>query len=369
MRTRTETRTRPLDKTVGDKTHTIPEDYDVHVPVVPRDWDAIALSGVRTATTVAVLGVMAWGTASIGDLLSRVAPSWVAYTVAGVFDLAWIVCMILEWLARDEPDRASVPRKAGWAALAVSMSLIGLHGYVLDRVDGVESALSIGIGGALVAAIIKSLWSVVMGFTAIKLSVEDQRWLAAERAEVSTELAMTAARRRLAKTRARIHAERLALGQDIRLELDTTPLLSEVRPVSQDTRDAVEVHLSRVMDIPQDMLSRPVVQDRTPEVRVDLDRTGHGQDTETDTDTRQDRTGQDTDVHVRPRTVVPIGQASSVQSHVLSLLDTTPDMDGTAIRASVRDKFPNASESGMAKAITRARNTIRQSNGIKEAGR
>ena len=317
MLTRTLRRTRQVSRTVGGKTHEVDKTFETDVPVVPKDWDAIAMSAVRAGTTLAVLGAMAWSTVSIGDLLSRVAPVWTAYTVAGVFDLAWIVCMILEWLARNDPERASLPRKAGWAALAISMGLIGLHGWVLDHLDGVEGALGVGIGGALVSAIAKSMWSVVMDFGAVELSEEDRGWLKAERAEVGTELAMTRERRQLARTRSTVRAERLALGQDtgepVQLTAHQVVLDRETEPV-------------------------PAVQDRTP----------------------------------RPRTVVPIERAVSVSSYVLSLLDETPDMDGTDIRTRVRSRFgQDTSESGIAKAITRARSAIKNTGNTEyeETGR
>jgi len=355
MRTRTERRTRMVSRTVGDKTHPVSQEYEVQVPVVPTDWDAVALSTVRAATTLSVLGAMAWSTVSIGDLLSMVAPSWVAYTVAGVFDLAWIVCMILEWLGRYDPARARIPRRAGWSALGISMVLIAGHGYAYGVLNGHgRSFLAVGIGGALVSAIAKSMWSVVMNHTAVKLSAEHEEWLAAERAETGTELALTAERRRLARTRDSIEAERRALGQDTTPEPD----VQDIRPepdgtlsasLDTDKEKAVRA-LAKAMDIPVELFGL----DRTAGQDTDS-RTGHGQPDRTRTAGQDGRTGRPD----RTRTVVPLDRTRSVSSYVLSLLSEAPDMDGTAVRTAVRLEFPGASEDSIAKAITRTRLKIR----------
>lgn len=337
MRYRTRRETRQVDKTVGGKTHSVDKSYDRAVPVVPRDWDDIALSSVRVATTLSVLGAMSWSTTSIGSLLSMIAPTWVAYTVAGVFDLAWIVCMILEWLCRDDPEKASLPRTAGWVALAISMALIAGHGYAYGF-------LAVGIGGALVSAIAKSMWSVVMSFSAVELDEESRGWLRAEKQDVGTQLAMTHARRRLTRAQDRIETERLALGQDPVLELeqtasrvlgqdarqdtDTTPLLPEPVVLSDDEKTRAVRALAKAMDIPVRLFGLPdETPDRTP-ARQDKDRTQ-------DTVVRLDRV--------------------SVQSTVNRLYRQDPDMDGTDIRSAVRDIHgQDTSEASIAKAITRS---------------
>jgi hypothetical protein len=276
---------------------------------------------------------MSWATVSIGDLLSRVAPGWVSYTVAGVFDLAWIVCMVLEWLARNDPRRAALPRKAGWAALTISMLLITLHGRM-------EGFLAIGIGGALVSFIAKSMWSVVMGFTAVRLSEESLGWLQAEREEVGTELAMTHERRKLIRERDKIETERRALGQDTAPELpsgtwlsqDETPLLPEPAVLSEDEKTKAVRALARAMDIPVNLFGLSETRDRTPATAPAV----------------RDRT---------PATVVHLDRLGrpSVQSTVNKLYQQDPDMDGTDVRLSVRSVHgQDTSESSIAKAITRS---------------
>src|SRR3972149_3770615 len=128
MKYRTEERTRMVPETRDGRTHMIPQPYKVDLPVALRDWDAIALTAVHTAAALAVAGAVTWSTVAIGDLLSGVAPVWTSYLVAGVFDLAWITCMVLEWLSRYDQDRARLPVVCGWLALALSVTLIVVHG-------------------------------------------------------------------------------------------------------------------------------------------------------------------------------------------------------------------------------------------------
>lgn len=302
MKHRTQRGTRFVDKTVGDKTHRVPQEYDRTVPVVPRDWDEIALRTVRAGTTLSVLGAMTWATVAIGALLSMTAPAWVAYTVAGVFDLAWVVCMLLEWLAKHDPERAKLPRRAGWAALVISMSLITVHGGLLDL-------WAVGAGGALVSFIAKSMWSVVMNFTAVELDPETREWLKAERREVGAEQALTHERRSLARTQSVLALEKRTLG----------------------------------LDVPVVRLDTPAVpRDSGQRVPVGTAPSGPG------------------GVHVQSPVPppVPVLSPDSVSGTVLSLLMNDPAMSGTDIRTSVLSVLPTASEDSIAKAITRGRKRI-----------
>lgn len=208
MKTRTEWRTRLVPHTRNGQTQMVPDEYSVDVPQVPRDWDNIALRAVTLFATVAVLGAVVWSAVSIGDLLSHVAPPWAAYTVAGVFDLAWIVCNILEWISRFDRDRAQVPMIAGWVALVVSMVLISIHGHV-------EDALTIGIAGAFVSLIAKGIWTVVMHFHSVKLDPKDIAFMRQRRAETTMQAAHISEDRRLSRMQDKMMAQRLSLGQPV----------------------------------------------------------------------------------------------------------------------------------------------------------
>lgn len=184
------------------RTHT----YDEAVRL-PRDADAAVWRGALGITALVVAGAITWSTVSIGSLLAYAAPVWTSYLVAAVFDLAWITCMMLEYLARFDPAKAAWPRNAGWAFLAVSMSLIVLHGAL----HGGGRALAAGIAGAFVALLSKAMWHLTMRHKAVRMDAPTAAWLAAEANEAGAALAVTARMRELNRSRARVAAERAAL--------------------------------------------------------------------------------------------------------------------------------------------------------------
>ncbi|MFF3204553.1 protein transporter Sec31 [Streptomyces sp. NPDC002962] len=205
MRVRTETRERVVPKTIDGKTHDVTERFSVDVPVPPPDRDAQALIAVITLAAVIVAGAVVWSTVAIGGLLSMTSPPWIAYGIAAVFDAAWIGFMVLEWINRYDAVRARLPRRAGWAALCLSMTLIAAHGAV-------HGSLGVGLAGAAVSLVAKGFWAVVMKATGAELDPASAQWAAAERAEVHAEMATVAVRRQLARTRARIREEESALA-------------------------------------------------------------------------------------------------------------------------------------------------------------
>ena len=119
-----------MTDSIDGRTHQVPQQYQVPVSRPPRDWDRIVLVAATTATALVVVAAVAWSTASIGDLLALAVPRPVAYGAASVFDLAWIGCMAIEWLARYDRDRAYPAHIAGNIALLVSMAAVGTHGWL-----------------------------------------------------------------------------------------------------------------------------------------------------------------------------------------------------------------------------------------------
>lgn len=234
---RTVTRMVPVER--DGKTHLVPQALPV-----PRDWDAVALNAAVTAAALAVAGAITWSTVAIGGLLSGVAPVWAAYLVAGVFDLAWIVCLILEWRCRFDRERAALPVACGWIALTLSVSLITLHGasnggvaLMAGTVDWSGRGTVLGACGGAVSVIAKGMATVVMRHTSVALDPASEAWLTAERADVNSALAVTAARRQLTRTQARTAAEALALSagqpdtwtvqQDRTQDSETVPVMSQ----------------------------------------------------------------------------------------------------------------------------------------------
>jgi hypothetical protein len=174
------------------------------VPAPPRDWDHIILNAVTAGVVVFLAVSVVWTAASIGALLSQAAPAWIAYAVAAGFDLAWIMCLGLEWVARHDRDRAAVPRKAGILFLLISMAAVGVHGW--------QTAVAVGIFGALVAALAKGLWAVVLRYRHTDLPEPVRDVLHQERAELGLEIALAQHQRTALRTRAQLAAYRAALG-------------------------------------------------------------------------------------------------------------------------------------------------------------
>ncbi|MDT0469681.1 hypothetical protein [Streptomyces gibsoniae] len=173
-------------------------------PAVPRDWDHIILNAVTVGAVVFLAVSVVWTAASVGALLSQAAPAWVAYAVAAGFDLVWVMCLGLEWVARHDRERAAVPRKAGFLFLLISMSAVGVHGW--------HTAAAVGIFGAVVAALAKGLWAVVLRYRHVDLPEPVRDVLTQERAELGLEIVLAQHQRTALRTRAQLAAYRAALG-------------------------------------------------------------------------------------------------------------------------------------------------------------
>lgn len=204
MKTRRITRERLVPHTVDGKTRMVTDTVTIDVPVPPRDWDRAVLTGVTTIAALVLTASVVWSTASIGDLLARVVIAPAAYGAAVVFDLVWIACMAIEWLARYDAERAALPRKAGHAALAIAMGAVGAHGWLSGYVV-------IGIVGAVVSCLAKGLWTVLLGHQAPPLDARTREFIRQELAEAGASLALIPARRRVQRAQALVHAERIAL--------------------------------------------------------------------------------------------------------------------------------------------------------------
>lgn len=204
MKTRPVERTRLVPHTINGQTEMVLDRYTVDLPVPPRDWDRTVLTAVTATAGLLVVAAIVWSTASIGDLLARVTIAPAAYAAAIAFDLAWILCMAVEWLARYDPPRAELPRNMGHGALLVAMLAVGSHGWLVGQ-------HAIGIIGAVVSGIVKMLWTIVLRHHAKPLDDKTQQWVDAQRAQAGGELAMVAINRELTRARGQVSAERYAL--------------------------------------------------------------------------------------------------------------------------------------------------------------
>lgn len=205
-RTRTVERSRLVPHTIDGTTHLVLDRYKEDVPLPPRDWDRIVLTGVTAAAAVIGVASILWSTASIGSLLDLVVPlTLAAYAAALVFDLAWLSCMALEWLARYDQERAALPRRAGYVALGIAMGAVGAHGWISGEV-------AIGCVAATVSGLAKVMWTVVLRHHAKPLDSHTQQWVDAERAKAGGRLAMVSVRRELTRAEQAVAAERAAIS-------------------------------------------------------------------------------------------------------------------------------------------------------------
>ncbi|MFJ2478013.1 hypothetical protein ACIOWI_34460 [Streptomyces sp. NPDC087659] len=202
MKFKTEKRQRTIAHTRDGITHDVTEPYDVRIPVLPADWDQHAIKAavavVALLTTVAVV----WSTYSIGALLD----GGMGYAAAAVFDAAWIVNVLMEYLARFDPAKRSFSKKVGWLLLAATMGSIFWHGLLVGSV-------ALGVVGAGVSLFAKVLWMGIMRFINRDLSEADQQWVKAEMSRANAQLAIAGVRRQVARAESRAALELLAAEQ------------------------------------------------------------------------------------------------------------------------------------------------------------
>ncbi|MFE2346461.1 MFS transporter [Kitasatospora cineracea] len=182
----------------------VPEEYTVQVP---RDWERAVLAGVAAGTSLLLILAVTWSTASIGALLALSGVlTAIAYGVAACFDLAWIICMALEWLARYDRRKAKPPMIAGFIALAISMAAITTHSIMARGKTGI----AVGIVGALVSLIAKGIWTLAIRHTSKPLSPIAQQYVIRRQAAAGAELAMATVERQLTRSRHQLDAYREA---------------------------------------------------------------------------------------------------------------------------------------------------------------
>ncbi len=202
-RTRTTRQTELVPVTRDGKTHMAPRTVTVDQPLPPRDWDQIVLTAVTGVAITVGAGCIAWSTSAIGHLLTTAAHPAIAYGGAATFDLLWMTCLALEWLARYEPDKATGPQIAGYLGLAIAVGAL-----ITEGARG--GHLAAGIVGAAISVGVKALWALVLRHHAKTLDPDTQQWVELEMAEVGGELALAAVRRRLARSRQQLAAHTAA---------------------------------------------------------------------------------------------------------------------------------------------------------------
>ena len=212
----------------------------------PLTPDEIVLRAVGAATALVVLGALVWSTVSVGAMLNAVAPAWAAYMIAAIFDLTWIVAMATEYVLRFEPARQRVPKTIGWISLLISMAAIFTHGALLNLPW-------IGAFGAVVSALAKGLWWLLMFATSRRLDNDTQAWLTLELGEVHAKRAEQMALAKVERER-----ERYALNQPAdrpQITVDRPSVQAQSTPVQAADQPVTQIETS-----PEPALAQPVNQ-------------------------------------------------------------------------------------------------------------
>lgn len=228
------------------------------VPVLPRDVDAILTKGALGMALLLTAASIAWSTYAIGSLLGAT----VGYIAAGVFDAAWLTCLALEYLARYDKDRRTLPRNLGWMLLAGTMAAIGVHGYQ-------TGGIPVAIVGAAVSAFAKVLWHAVLRQLSPELSDEDRQWLSVQSSKAHTKAAVATVQRTAARIEGRAALELLAIERD-RMQVAEAfglPLESTYHQVDSVTREEIPVSQS---EVPREVHAQ-VTADVIEEVEEDYD--------------------------------------------------------------------------------------------------
>ncbi|MFF7459621.1 hypothetical protein [Kitasatospora sp. NPDC008115] len=176
---------------------------EVRTPVLPRDWDRTALRVAVGLVLALTLVSVVWSTVSIGALLK----GGVGYAAASIFDVAWAVCLILEWMARYEPQKRSFPRGLGWGLLVCTMAAIGAHGVLMTH------SIAAAVVGAGVSLFAKVLWLGVLQHIDRDLDADDQALVEAQKSRAYTTLALSSTRRQVARVEQYAALELLAMEQ------------------------------------------------------------------------------------------------------------------------------------------------------------
>ena len=179
---------------------TVPVKHKLPMPAMPRDWDRAALRAVTAIVLVLTVGVVTWSTWTIGQLLG----GGVGYVVAPIFDAAWAVCLLLEWMSRFDPAKRKFPRLLGWGLLVLTMGALFWHGAI-------HHSWSMAVVGAAVSLVGKALWWGVQTHIDRELSEEDQQWVTAQISEANAQMAVASVRRQAARVRHQAAAEILAM--------------------------------------------------------------------------------------------------------------------------------------------------------------
>jgi len=217
MKFQTVTRKIMGEYTRNGVTHPVEQTEAIKVPKFAADWQTIGLRAAVTVVLALTTIAIVWSTHSIGNLLN----GGIGYLVAVIFDAAWGVALLLEYLARYDKAKRTFPTRLGWVLLVATMGAIFWDGAMIGD-------WAMAVVGAFVSLFAKVLWLGVMKHIYAELSLEDAQWLAAEKSAADTEVAHAIMRRQTEqrKQTARLQlmameAERNRLMTDLGLDVPT----------------------------------------------------------------------------------------------------------------------------------------------------
>lgn len=198
-----------LNSLTGHRTYTragITVTRPVDLPPLPRDWQMI---GLRFAIVLAIgmMGVaIVWSTYSIGTLLG----GGIGFAAAVVFDVSWIIVLVLEYLSRFDEEKRRFPQVLGWGLLGVTMAAIAWEGMARE-----PRAWGLAIFGAMVSLVAKVLSLAVMEHVNVRLSPDDRAWIKKVTSDVQTQAVIAQVRRTAARDEVRATKQLLAMEREL----------------------------------------------------------------------------------------------------------------------------------------------------------
>lgn len=218
VRYRRETKERWVDVEFNGEVKRRKETYYEWVAVPPINLDRVYLRAVISIAVLLTLAAAVWSTTAIGRLLSGMVPGHegAGYIGALAFEVPWVACLMVQWILRDQPDRARPVNVAGWLGLVVVVTAVVIDGYDLDMPK-------VGAVAACVSVLAKGMWWVVLRLFHVPLDEDNAGWLNASRQEMAVSRVMHS-------ERARMGAMDAWMTQVYGAQSVTTPVAHRVQP-------------------------------------------------------------------------------------------------------------------------------------------
>ncbi|MFC8463391.1 hypothetical protein [Streptomyces sp. NPDC057250] len=168
------------------------ETYYEWVPVPPVNLDRLYLRAVVGVAVMLTLVAAVWSTTAIGRLLGGMVPGHeeVGYIGAVAFEVPWIACLMVQWILRDQPERAKPVIIAGWIGLGIVVGTVVIDGINLNMPE-------VGAVAAFISVVAKGLWWVVLRLFHVPLDDDHAGWLDAKRQEMAVSRVMLGEKQRM----------------------------------------------------------------------------------------------------------------------------------------------------------------------------